>query len=415
MRSDSIQGVSLHVSFSWVLAGRVVYAASQWGILVVLAKLGSPEVVGRFGLALAITAPVFALLNLNLRVLLATDTSDEYGMEAYQGLRLLTIALALIIVSGIAFGTGYQPETAWVILAVGLAKSFESASGLLFGLIQKYERMDYIARSNMLKGTVSLVCMGVLYYLTDSLAWGAFGLAVVWAGVLLLYDLRNAVRLSKPDGGLKPCFRFSTLGKLAWLAAPLGVTTVLTSLGTNIPRYFIEYYHNQTMLGYFAAMVYLMVAGDTVLTALRQASIPRLSRCYDTSRSAFTKLLLQLVGVGVVIGTGGVLVAALFGRELLTVFYDSSYAEYVNVFVQIMVAGTVRHVLGFVSSALVVMRLLRTQAIIRAASTGFGLVVAWLLIPTYGQIGAVWSILATACANLLFGGLVVFRKGLAKE
>ncbi len=32
--------LSIHENFSWTFAGNVVYAGSQWGILVVLAKLG---------------------------------------------------------------------------------------------------------------------------------------------------------------------------------------------------------------------------------------------------------------------------------------------------------------------------------------------------------------------------------------
>jgi hypothetical protein len=46
------------VNFLWTLSGNVVYAACQWGMLVVLAKLGTHQMVGEFALALAITAPI---------------------------------------------------------------------------------------------------------------------------------------------------------------------------------------------------------------------------------------------------------------------------------------------------------------------------------------------------------------------
>jgi hypothetical protein len=39
--------LTLRVNFLWTLAGNVVYAACQWGILVALAKLGTPQMVGR--------------------------------------------------------------------------------------------------------------------------------------------------------------------------------------------------------------------------------------------------------------------------------------------------------------------------------------------------------------------------------
>ena len=36
----------------------MIYATCQWGILVAPAKLGTPQMVGEFALALAVTAPI---------------------------------------------------------------------------------------------------------------------------------------------------------------------------------------------------------------------------------------------------------------------------------------------------------------------------------------------------------------------
>jgi hypothetical protein len=44
----SQKALSLRLNFSWALAGNIIYAACQWGMLSVLAKLGSPEMVGLF-------------------------------------------------------------------------------------------------------------------------------------------------------------------------------------------------------------------------------------------------------------------------------------------------------------------------------------------------------------------------------
>lgn len=67
----------------WTFIGNVVYAGCQWGMLVVLTKLGSPEMVGQFALGLAITAPVFRFADLRLRNVQATDTRREYLFGDY--------------------------------------------------------------------------------------------------------------------------------------------------------------------------------------------------------------------------------------------------------------------------------------------------------------------------------------------
>src|SRR5205085_4820654 len=123
----------------------VGYTAFQWGILVCIAKLGSAADVGVFALGLALTAPVITLTNLHLRVIEATDARNEYPFSVYLALRLVTSVVAVIAIAAIAYGSGYRDRTLALILAVGLAKSIESVSDVIFGLLQEAENLRRIA------------------------------------------------------------------------------------------------------------------------------------------------------------------------------------------------------------------------------------------------------------------------------
>src|SRR5467141_2714208 len=74
---------SLRSSVQWSLIGNVFYSACQWAILIVLAKLGSPESVGQFALGLALTAPIMLFANLQLSALQATDARREFRFGHY--------------------------------------------------------------------------------------------------------------------------------------------------------------------------------------------------------------------------------------------------------------------------------------------------------------------------------------------
>src|SRR4051812_18525200 len=139
--------LSMRANFSWTLAGNVTYAACQWAMLVVLAKLGTAEKVGQFVLGLAVTAPVMLFSSLKLRSVQATDARGDFHFGDYFALRLLCTAAAAAVVAGLALSGGYARETALVVMAVGLAKALESISDILHGLFQQHERMDWIARS----------------------------------------------------------------------------------------------------------------------------------------------------------------------------------------------------------------------------------------------------------------------------
>src|SRR5690606_38222971 len=115
--------------FSWALVGNVVYAACQWAMLAVLARLGSPAMVGEFALALAVCAPIILFLNLQLRNLQATDATGQYRPGDYLALRFATTTVFLVAVAAIVFGFGLAGS----IVIVALAKAAESVSDVLHG------------------------------------------------------------------------------------------------------------------------------------------------------------------------------------------------------------------------------------------------------------------------------------------
>src|SRR5215203_1463425 len=92
--------LTLRRNFSWSFAGNVLYAAAQWGMLAILAKMGSPEMVGQFALGLAVTAPVIMFTNLNLEAVQATDARHQYRFGDYLALRLVGSTLALVVILG---------------------------------------------------------------------------------------------------------------------------------------------------------------------------------------------------------------------------------------------------------------------------------------------------------------------------
>jgi O-antigen/teichoic acid export membrane protein len=111
-------------------AGQGVYALSQWGVLVVLARLAGPEALGCFALALAVTAPVMLPSNLALRSALVTDLRGEHGVDRRAFLRLLA---TVVIPSALLGGAGIVVAWGWhgAIMATFYGAGFAAGSGLL--------------------------------------------------------------------------------------------------------------------------------------------------------------------------------------------------------------------------------------------------------------------------------------------
>jgi O-antigen/teichoic acid export membrane protein len=385
---------SLRRNFSWTLAGNIGYAGCQWGMLVAIAKLGRPEMVGHFALALAIGAPVYMLTNLQLRVVQATDFAGQYRFTDYFRLRLLMTALAFAAIATIAFAVYRTRPVIPVILLVSLAKAFEAISDIYYGRFQQLELMDRISISMLIKGLVSLAALGLTLKFTGSLPAACAVLALSWLAVLLFYDSRAPwpPETAYLPGSPRPLLR------LTRFAAPLGISMMLITLNVNIPRYFVEHYLGAHDLGIFAALSYLVIAGSTVTNALGQAATPRLASSFARRRREFYSLLRKMLLLGMALGMAGILGAALFGRFALRLIYRPEYAQHQNVFVWLMAAAAISYVFSFLGYAGTATRVYDQLLIPQVLVTLFTLGAAFLVRP-FGLTGAAWSMCAMYAAS----------------
>lgn len=413
--------LSLRTNFSWTLVGNVVYAGCQWGMLIILAKVGSSEMVGQFALGLAVAAPIMAFSMMALRAVQATDAKREYAFGDYFGLRLLTTALAITAISCIAHMVANRWETALVIMVTGLAAAPESISDVFYGLLQQRERMDRIAKSMLLKGPLMLASMAVAMLVTRNVCYAVVAIGVSRLLVLVFYDLPSAIWVvSKPNfrhdknrqtlERIAPRWNWAVLSKLAWLTLPLGITVMLSALVGNIPRYFVEHELGIRELGVFAAIAYLMFVGTTLVRALGQSASPRLAQYYAAGRmSAYRRLLLRLVLIGAALGFAAVAIAAVAGRELLAFFYAPEYAENNAVFVWLMAAAGISYMASFLGYGMTAARYFKVQILMNCLTVGTAIAACWILVPQNGLQGAAVATVAASGIQLTVVALIVLH------
>jgi O-antigen/teichoic acid export membrane protein len=226
---------TLRTNFLWNAAGSTVFALSQWGIVVVFAKLGSPALVGQLVYGLALTAPLFVVAGLQLRSIQATDANNRYALGQYLGLRALTTVAALIVAAlGAAILWVAGNPSALIILLWALSKVVDSGSDTLYGLFQQSERMDYVGVSLTLRGFLAVASVAIIFRVSHSAPLALAGMGIVWSAVFVVFDipaarllLRQLPRSARRQHGiaetLRPILGRRLLTPLCLEAAPLAL------------------------------------------------------------------------------------------------------------------------------------------------------------------------------------------------
>jgi O-antigen/teichoic acid export membrane protein len=396
---------SVRSNFIWTLVGNVGYAGAQWAIVIILAKLTTPEVVGEYALGLAMVTPVLMLVNLQLRTVLMTDVHQEYSFAHYLGFRLATTAAALVSIAIL----GARMQGSWqhflTIVLIGVAQGVEAVSDIYYGLMQVRDRMDRIAISMIGRAVLSLAALTVTLWTTRSLLWGVVALTVARLAVLAGYDARRRTHDPAPDEALQefwpPRWSFRLQRKLCGSGLPLGIVALLLALNTMIPRYFLEASLGPRGVGIFAAIAFLPNSGSLLIFALGQSAFVPLARYYTKGDLAgFLRLLLQLLGIGLVIGLGGIAFAALLGRPLLTLLYRPEYAEHADLLPWFMTAAGLGYLGQLIGSSVTAARYFRSQIPLFAMVSGTIALCCYLLVPRTGLQGAVTATLIGMAVQL---------------
>lgn len=405
-------------NFLWMMLANGIYALCQWGMLVILAKLGSPAIVGQFALALAIISPVIMITNMQLRGVQATDAKKEYFLSDYIAVRVLSTIAALFLIVSILYFGHFSSAVFLATVMLALAKVVESISDVFYGFFQQHEKMGFMARSMIFKGIFSVAVLGFVFYFSSSLFWALTGLLGTWLLVLIFYDWQKGrslrIAVEENSRGLIALTiasfreRRGILVRIMVLAFPLGVVMGILSLNANVPRYAIEKYLGTRNLGIFAALAYAVVAVGMFIQALGQAVSPRLARYFeDRDTLAFKSILKKMIWINLGIGLFGILMILVAGEPILSFIYTEEYATHTKLFMILMIYSTLSGIGSVFGYGMTAARKFACQVPLYLTVLGVTLVASFVLIPCFQLYGAALALIVSSCVEILAGAFIV--------
>jgi len=409
---------SIPVNMVWTLLGQSTYILTQWIIIVILTRIQGVEAVGLFTLALSISAPIIMFFNLRMHLVLTSDTKQDNQFVDYFTLRLLTTIVSFICIIGL--GLWAHNDAKFIIIFIGLAKSFEAISDVCYALIRKHEYTKYIAVSQISTGLFMLACFATTIYFTGSLASACTSIALSRLLVLIFYDIPIAIKTLSTSHPIKNFYEnFCSLRKkglvqlkrLIIMGVPLGAVAGLNSLNTNIPKYFVSKLLGNTMLGYFTPMTYIFNMSLVIVGLLLTTTIPRLAHYYSNhEHQKLHRLISHLILLVFSAGVLGTLVSYFFGTQIISLLFGPLYSHYAYVLTYLMLAATFNYIAIIFIYLLTAIRALNSQVILFLVAVAITTVLSDLFITHYQLVGAAFVEIITGSWLMLgFSSIFIYK------
>jgi O-antigen/teichoic acid export membrane protein len=400
-------------AMSWSFIGNVFDVSCAWLFMTCLVKLGTTEMVGQYGLAMAYLGPILAFTNMQMRALQATDARQQAPFGVYLATRILTLVVAVIALGVILSVERSSPYVVLLSLLMFFRLAMLAVEEVFLGLLQQQEWIDRMAQVQMISSALLVGSFALGLIVTDELIGGIVvsGIATVVTLIALHIPVARSVhRIVGLRGGLALSFDRQAIRLLLASLIPLGIVSFLISMQSSVPRLFLNREGSTADLGVFVALSTLLTAGIALTASVSQAVVPRLARLRaDGNRDAFIQLLvrLELAAIGVlIVGVAG---AATIGPFVVRIVYSSEYATYTDALIWLAVACGITLMGWFIGNAITVARRLKIQVLNNLVSLAAMIGFCQVLIPRFGVTGAVVAIAGAASVQVLLNLIVCLR------
>lgn len=394
----------------WVSLGHGSYLGCQWLMVFAFAKLGGPDVVGAYAFGLAVSAPIIMLANMHLRELHASDAGGEYLLQERMALRVTALAVGLGCIALLCWSLSWGIALSAVVMAVACAKTIESVAELGYGALQVQQRFRGLARAQIIRGLFGLTCGVVGFLLSHDVLIAILGLIAGWLSTFVLHDIPTLLRAIPHHDGLLPRCRSERFWSLMRQAGPMGIAGGLNTLTLMSANYAIHLYHDSAALGFYVTVGYLLLPINILILALGQAAVPRLASAFHRGDApTILRLVLKVSAVALTVGLIAIVISLFLGSRLLSAVYGPDWGHLGTVLVVLAIASLLQWLATVCGFAVTAMRQLVHQLSIAIVTCVVSVVSSFALVPTYGLLGAGWSLILTSL-TLLMGYLWLFGR-----
>ncbi|NUF35497.1 hypothetical protein HUN19_16045, partial [Acinetobacter oleivorans] len=156
--------LSLLNKAKFLLSGNILFAFSQWLILIFISHFSDNQAVGAYTYALALVTPVFMLTNLQLRPIVVAEfnLNSNFNYKSYFALRFYSIFLAILVSFLLSF---LSSSNVWkVVLLLGCIKALEAISDIIYAYYNAQGKTKLISLSLTIKSLALILVFGSLLY-----------------------------------------------------------------------------------------------------------------------------------------------------------------------------------------------------------------------------------------------------------
>ena len=412
---SSIEPLSIKKNILWNSFGSLFYLCCQYLLSIIVVRLSAGfDDAGVLSLAMSVVGIFGTFANYKMGTYQISDIHHEHTLSEYYSFRLITLGLAGI--ACVVYSLATCPISSLItIVLYFIYKAVGLVIDVLHGIDQQMRRMDYIGKSFIAQGAVSISSFTITYVFFSNLNLSIICMTAGVLAVLFFYD--------RPHSSQFESFHFGISRNKVFFFLRISFSAVIASVAASaivsVPKQYLANMEGEAALGIYssvAAPALIIQMGAQYLYGPLLDIFPKLF--FENKIKEFIQLLLKTSAGIVCVAFVCMVGLSLFGKFLLVLLFGAQIADYTSLLPGVMITTFLTAFLWLFGDLLLTLRNFRAYFIGNIISLAAVAPLSYYCINLWGMNGV--SIASSAAsiigvAYLMLMLVICIRSSSVKE
>ena len=163
------ENVQFRKNFIWNVLGTGLNAFNSLFFMIIVTRLNGVDQAGIFTIAFSTACIIYFVGVYAGRIYQVTELNKEITDKEFIVNRSISTILMLILVILFSVIRGYNLYKSTMFLLLTLYKALEAFSDVLYGILQKNDRLEIVGKSFFMKALFSVILFFIIDYITKNM------------------------------------------------------------------------------------------------------------------------------------------------------------------------------------------------------------------------------------------------------
>ena len=385
-------------NFIWNILGTGFNAFNSLFFMIAVTRINGVDNAGIFTIAFSTACIIYIIGVYAGRIYQVTEPDKTISDKEYIINRIITTISMIFLVIIFCLIRGYDIFKSAIFFLLTLYKALEAFSDVIYGVLQKNEKLDIVGKSLFFKSLISVIVFVLVDIITKNMTISIISIILTSLIIILVYDIKKSIRYIDFKLPVKKenIIKIFKAGFFTFAISFLGMYVL------NAPKYAIDNYLENNYQTIFGIIVMPATVIGLVAQFLIHPYLNRILELYeeknlkDLNKLSF-KLIIYIIGFGIISS----ILAYFLGTQVLGFIYGLDLSMYRIGLLIIIIASTLYTIGVIYSSILTTVRETFSQFIIYIIMSIFAFVVSNICTRVGNIDGAVLSYLLIMAMQFL--------------